>query len=157
MYNRLIDGRSLWEQPSYIYSTPGRLNYASNLEASTIKSYTYSDDEFKAIIEDIWEEAYATILNINVILDNAEQKRGSVLVESDYNLIKGDLLALRAFLHFDMLRLFGPVYSRNPDQLCIIYNDSRTAQAYPQLSARSIIYDHFDSRPERCRRVPSRV
>ena len=151
VYNRLIDdvlyGKNLtWGMLDIMgkrYATPGRLNYASNLEASTIKSYTYSDDEFKAIIEDIWEEAYATILNINVILDNAEQKRGSVLVESDYNLIKGDLLALRAFLHFDMLRLFGPVYSRNPDQLCIIYNDSRTAQAYPQLSARSIIYDHL--------------
>ncbi|HBB08313.1 MAG TPA: hypothetical protein DCZ73_11245, partial [Bacteroides sp.] len=108
VYNRLIDdvlyGKNLtWGMLDIMgkrYATPGRLNYASNLEASTIKSYTYSDDEFKAIIEDIWEEAYATILNINVILDNAEQKRGSVLVESDYNLVKGDLLALRAFLHF---------------------------------------------------------
>lgn len=151
VYNRLIDdvlyGKNLtWGMLDIMgkrYATPGRLNYASNLEASTIKSYTYSDDEFKAIIEDIWEEAYATILNINVILDNAEQKRGSVLVESDYNLVKGDLLALRAFLHFDMLRLFGPVYSRNPDKLCIVYNDTRTAQAYPQLSARSIVYDHL--------------
>ena len=151
VYNRLIDdvlyGKNLtWGMLDIMgkrYQTPGRLNYASNLEASTIKSYTYSDDEFKAIIEDIWEEAYATILNINVILDNAEQKRGSVLVESDYNLVKGDLLALRAFLHFDMLRLFGPVYSRNPDKLCIVYNDTRTAQAYPQLSARSIVYDHL--------------
>lgn len=151
VYNRLIDdvlyGKNLtWGMLDIMgkrYATPGRLNYASDLEASTIKSYTYSDDEFKAIIEDIWEEAYATILNINVILDNAEQKRGSVLVESDYNLVKGDLLALRAFLHFDMLRLFGPVYSRNPDKLCIVYNDTRTAQAYPQLSARSIVYDHL--------------
>ena len=42
-----------------------------------------------------------------------------------------------------MLRLFGPVYSRNPDQLCIPYNDSRTAQVYEQLSASSIIYDHL--------------
>ena len=151
VYNRLIDdvlyGKNLtWGMLDIMgkrYPTPGRLNYASDLKASTIKSYTYSDDEFKAIIEDIWEEAYATILNINVILDNAEQKRGSVLVESDYNLVKGDLLALRAFLHFDMLRLFGPVYSRNPDKLCIVYNDTRTAQAYPQLSARSIVYDHL--------------
>ena len=151
VYNRLIDdvlyGKNLtWGMLDIMgkrYATPGRLNYASDLKASTIKSYTYSDDKFKAIIEDIWEEAYATILNINVILDNAEQKRGSVLVESDYNLVKGDLLALRAFLHFDMLRLFGPVYSRNPDKLCIVYNDTRTAQAYPQLSARSIVYDHL--------------
>lgn len=154
VYNRLLDdvlyGKNLtWGMLDIMgkrYETPGRLQYTSGsttLDASIIKAYTYSDIDFVPIIEDIWEEAYSTILNINVILDNAEQKRGSVLVESDYNLIKGDLLALRAFLHFDMLRLFGPVYSRNPDQLCIVYNDSRTAQAYPQLSARSIIYDHL--------------
>ena len=62
VYNRLIDdvlyGKNLtWGMLDIMgkrYATPGRLNYASNLEASTIKSYTYSDDEFKAIIEDIW-------------------------------------------------------------------------------------------------------
>ena len=154
VYNRLIDdvmyGKNLtWGMLDLMgkrYETHGRLTYTSgsnSLDASIISRYTYTDIDFEPIIEDIWEEAYSTILNINVILDNAEQKRGSVLVESDYNIIKGDLLALRAFLHFDMLRLFGPVYSRNPDQLCIPYNDSRTAQVYEQLSASSIIYDHL--------------
>ena len=154
VYNRLIDdvmyGKNLtWGMLDLMgkrYETPGRLSYASgsrSLDASIISSYTYTDIDFVPIIEDIWEEAYATILNINVILDNAEQKRGSVLVESDYNLIKGDMLALRAFLHFDMLRLFGPVYSRNPEQQSIPYNDGREAQVYEQLPARSVIYDHL--------------
>ena len=154
VYNRLIDdvmyGKNLtWGMLDLMgkrYETPGRLSYASgsrSLDASIISSYTYTDIDFVPIIEDIWEEAYATILNINVILDNAEQKRGSVLVESDYNLIKGDMLALRAFLHFDMLRLFGPVYSRNPEQQSIPYNDGREAQVYEQLPARSVIYDQL--------------
>lgn len=154
VYNRLIDDVMYGKNLTYgmldlmgkRYNVPDRLQYSvgsSSLNASVIAGYSYSDIDFSPIIESIWEEAYSTILNINVILDNAEQRRGTVLNEDDYNLIKGDLLALRAFLHFDLLRLFGPVYSRNPDQLCIVYNNSRTAQAYSQLSARSIIYDHL--------------
>ena len=153
VYNRLIDDVMYGKNLTYgmldlmgkRYNVPDRLQYSvgsSSLNASVIAGYSYSDIDFSPIIESIWEEAYSTILNINVILDNAEQKRGSVLVESDYNIIKGDLLALRAFLHFDMLRLFGPVYSRNPDQLCIPYNDSRTAQVYEQLSAKLLSLIH---------------
>lgn len=154
VYNRISDDVLYGQNMTYgmidimgrRYSTPSSLRYtigSQRIYASLISSYSYTDTDFQTLIESIWEEAYATILNINVILDNAEQKRGSVLTEDDYNIIKGDMLALRAFLHFDMLRMFGPVYSRNPEKICIPYNDSREAQVYEQLSARSVIYDHL--------------
>lgn len=154
VYNRIADdvlyGQNLtygmldimgrrYQIPSGLYYTIG----SQRFYASLISGFSYSDENFQAVIENVWEETYSTILNINVILDNADQKRGTLLTESDYNLIRGDMLGLRAFLHFDMLRLFGPVYSRNPEQLCIAYNDSRTAQVYEQETARSIIYDHL--------------
>lgn len=150
VYNRLISdvmyGKNLtWGMLDILalhYQTPASLMY-EGFSAATLTSYNYSDDNVATLIENIWEEAYATILNINVILENADARRGTILSETDYNLIKGDLLALRAFLHFDILRMFGPVYSRHPEQLCIPYADSRTAQVYEQLSARNIIYDHL--------------
>ena len=154
VYNRIADDVLYGQNLTYgmldimgrRYQVPSGLYYTINSQrfyASLIAGYSYSDENFQSAIESIWEEAYSTILNINVILDNAEQKRGSILTEDDYNLIRGDMLGLRAFLHFDLLRMFGPVYSRNPEQLCIAYNDSREAQVYEQLTARSIIYDHL--------------
>lgn len=149
-YNRLISDVMYGKNLSYglldilaqHYYTPMSLSY-DGVQASLITSYSYTDEDVADIMESIWEEAYATILNVNVILDNAEQRRGTVLDDTDYNLIKGDMLALRAFLHFDLLRMFGPVYSRNPQQVCIPYNDSRNVQAYEQLTAQSVIYDHL--------------
>ena len=82
--------------------------------------YIYLDSELGAI----WKAAYQDILNINVILKNLTEQNGRVLNNIDHNLIKGDLLALRAFLHFDMLRLFGTVYSRDAETPVIPYNNT---------------------------------
>lgn len=155
VYNRLVEDALYGKNLTYglidlmgrRYSASSELMYSisgvKDFNASLATNHTYSDIDLSDAIEMIWEDMYAAILNINVILDNAEQKKGSVLIEKDYNLIKGDLLSLRAFLHFDLLRMFGPVYSRNPEQLSIPYNDSREAQVYDLLSAKSIIYDHI--------------
>ena len=101
--------------------------------------YTYLDNELNAI----WKAVYQDILNINVILKNIEEQNGSVLGNIDAKLIKGDLLALRAFLHFDILRLFGTVYSKDSDTPIIPYNNSADAIAHTLLSSKDIIYNHL--------------
>ena len=152
VYNRLTEEALYGKNLTYglidlmgrRYSAPSDLVYSvsgvNDFSASLATNHTYSDIDLSDAIETIWENMYADILNINVILDNAEQKKGSVLFEKDYNLIKGDLLALRAFLHFDLLRMFGPVYSRDPEQLSIPYNNSREAQIYDLLSTDDFLY-----------------
>ncbi|MDD6506260.1 MAG: RagB/SusD family nutrient uptake outer membrane protein [Prevotellaceae bacterium] len=99
--------------------------------------YIYLDSELGAI----WKAAYQDILNINVILKNLTEQNGRVLNNIDHNLIKGDLLALRAFLHFDMLRLFGTVYSRDAETPVIPYNNTAEAQAYALKSSKDIVYN----------------
>lgn len=58
--------------------------------------------------EMIWAGAYSAIANINQILEFHEKNRAvferTPITDS---LIKGEMLALRAFLHFDMMRLYG--------------------------------------------------
>jgi starch-binding outer membrane protein, SusD/RagB family len=60
-------------------------------------------------IESTWSGMYAAIARANYILKNIEAKK-SVLSETAYNIIKGEALALRGFLHFDLLRLYAPAY-----------------------------------------------
>ena len=75
-------------------------------------NFKYSNSTLQSSLNYVWQEAYQTILNANVILQGVDEQKG-VLPDIDKNLIKGDLLALRAFLHFDLLRLFGTVYSQD--------------------------------------------
>lgn len=55
--------------------------------------------------------------------------------------MKGELLALRAFLHFDMLRLFGPIYKEDLSAPSIPYNESVKIMNLPLLSADSIVHN----------------
>jgi hypothetical protein len=69
--------------------------------------YNFQDPELKATFKNIWESSYTGIANLNNILDNVESRQ-NVFTGNNYNTIKGEALALRAFLHFDLLRMFAP-------------------------------------------------
>ena len=85
-----------------------------------LASYKYDTDYWRARMNETWNKAYSLILNCNLLLENIE-KTGVRFSGDNYKVIKGEALALRAMLHFDMLRLFGPVYSRYPEMLSIPY------------------------------------
>ncbi|MEI3419970.1 MAG: hypothetical protein V8R91_02295 [Butyricimonas faecihominis] len=52
-----------------------------------------------------------------------------MLNEQEKKVLTGEALALRAFLHLDMLRLFGPVYVKDPSAEAIPYNESDKVSA----------------------------
>ena len=101
---------------AYVIGTDNSVwgNYADLAE------YEYGTDYWRARMNETWNKAYSLILNCNLLLENLES--ADIRFSGDnYKVIKGEALALRAMLHFDMLRLFGPVYSRNPEMLSIPY------------------------------------
>lgn len=89
-------------------------NYADLAE------YEYGTEYWRARMNETWNKAYSLILNCNLLLENLEST-GVKFSGDNMKVIKGEAIALRAMLHFDMLRLFGPVYSRNPQALSIPY------------------------------------
>lgn len=71
-----------------------------------IKNYEYTSSVVMSRIEEIWLKAYNVIANINNELDFLDKKK-NLLDPINYSIIKGELLALRAYIHFDLIRLFG--------------------------------------------------
>jgi len=53
----------------------------------------------------IWSKMYGAIYQCNMMLSYLDNIRTDV----DYNLIKGELLGLRAYIHLEIFKLFGPV------------------------------------------------
>jgi len=81
----------------------------------------YGEDGVKANIKTTWTDMYVTIGNINHFLKNIELYK-AVLTEAQYRQYKGEALALRAFLHFDLYRMFAPAYQESlPTQETIPY------------------------------------
>lgn len=105
-----------------------------------LTEWDYSNETVISNLKSIWGEAYQTIMNINVILKNLEEK-GNILPFKEYQMLKGEMLACRAMIHFDMLRLFGPVYSKNPEGRGIPYNESTKTSILPILDAATVLND----------------
>ncbi|MFT4093526.1 MAG: RagB/SusD family nutrient uptake outer membrane protein [Niabella sp.] len=91
------------------------------------KALNYSSDEVMEYTQAIWDTAYNAIAGLNKIIANTEKYR-SVLTGTNYALIRGEAMGLRALLHFEVLRIFGPEYVTGAGVKAIPYK--KTADQY---------------------------
>lgn len=102
-----------------------------------LSNYQYGTEYWRNRLDQTWNKAYALILNCNKILENIDQNQG-LFTGGNYYAVKGETLALRAMLHFDMLRLFGPVYAKDSDKKAIPYYNKQTNSPEPILTAKEV-------------------
>jgi hypothetical protein len=100
--------------------------------------YEYSDASTKTYISSIWSGMYTTIANVDNILTQVDAKQ-SIFSGNNYNLIKGESLALRALLHFDLLRLFGPAPIVDGNRKSIAYPKTFGNSVYPLLTVNQVM------------------
>jgi hypothetical protein len=100
-----------------------------------LMNFNYTGSTVQSRISNIWSGLYNLIANINLILKNCEEHR-EALPDDYYHIVRGEALALRAYLHFDLFRLFGPVYSVNPDISSIPYYKEFVLDVAPSYSCR---------------------
>lgn len=102
-----------------------------------LSNYQYGTEYWRNRQDQTWNKAYALILNCNKILENIDQNQ-DLFTGGNYYAVKGEALALRAMLHFDMLRLFGPVYAKDSDKKAIPYYNKQTNSPEPILTAKEV-------------------
>lgn len=91
------------------------------------KLLNYTSGEVMGYTNSIWTKSYTAIAGLNKILINSEKKR-AVLSAQNYAITRAEALALRAYLHFELLRLFGPEFSAGAGLKAIPYK--KTADEY---------------------------
>jgi len=99
------------------YST---IDPASSVQLQQTQLLNYTSTEVAGYTNDIWSTSYSAIAAANKIIIHTETDR-PVLTNSSYALLRGEALALRAFIHFDLLRMFGPEYTTGANQKAIPY------------------------------------
>ncbi|TJZ63044.1 RagB/SusD family nutrient uptake outer membrane protein [Sphingobacterium olei] len=116
-------------------------NY-SGLNYDDMANYDYVATLPQQYIENVWSNMYQAVSNTNNILAKIDQY--PVFRGDNYAIIKGEALALRAFIHFDLLRCFGANYMVSPNQPAIPYVTRYTSKQTNQSTVSETITQILD-------------
>ncbi len=122
-----------------VYSATGLTVY--NPYGIVVREYDYDNSVVEPLIQAIWSDSYNAIANCNNIVGRITGEvpskfRGG---EEEQNMIHGEALALRALLHFDLLRLFAPAPVTNPAGNYIPYFENYPSIYEPDKSVTEIL------------------
>ncbi len=110
------------------------------------QKFNFSDANFISRKDNTWGGLYNAIVNANLILANIDQKK-SVFSGDEYALVKGEALALRGYLHFDVFRMFGSSFASSGAGSAVgipyvtTYSNKVTASSSPEDVMKFIIAD----------------
>lgn len=93
---------------------------AANDRVESIQRYDYKHSLVETSLLEVWRDMYYNISNINSVLLNLENFTPESM--RHYNLYKGEALGLRAFMHFDLVRLYTENIQRNASASGIPYS-----------------------------------
>ncbi len=137
MTDEMLYGRALsWSTIELMAGQFVPLQASSNNDYS-ISNYSYTSSNALSYINGVWSKAYTVIANANNALKYIELNK-AILDNINYQMIKGELLSIRAFMHFDLMRLYGygNLSGRNDiaSKFAIPYVTSLSKEMTPQLS-----------------------
>ena len=94
-------------------TTIERLISAWDFTAATTEAYlnnhNYTAEGSQNAFNSIFQQQYKTIASINALLSKIDENKDVFKNPDLYKMIKSEALALRAFIHLDLMRLWGPI------------------------------------------------
>lgn len=100
--------------------------------------YKYGEDNVKSTCLQVWSNMYTAIANANNVIAHVDQDT-EVLTPLIRGIVKGEMLGARAFMHFDLLRMFGKPYSVGTDDETIPYVDAVSRLPFKRLSQKEVL------------------
>lgn len=104
----------------------------ANTTEAALGKFDFSEAGAEAAFAAIYNKEYRIIAGANSILEEIDVRKDVFKTSEMYEVIKGECLAIRAFCHFDILRLFGPVPADIPagNILAYVKEVSKTPQVH---------------------------
>ncbi len=101
--------------------------------------YDYENVAVRPTIESVWSGLYNNIANLNLLLEHIDRANKNIFVGHNWEVTKGEALGLRAFLLFDLLRIFSSSHAAEPSAPAIPYVDSYSTKITPQMKVSEVL------------------
>ena len=105
-----------------------------NQSVTALGQYNYGNTSVKNVFASVWTDMYNNISNVNSVINAPLVENATTYPATIY---RGEALALRAFMHFDLMRLFA-------DQITVKPN----ADGIPYATQFSLVAPDFESLAE---------
>lgn len=123
------------------------MSYTYDVSASKVdvfkqaKEYSYNEAAFKNQSEQLWRIAFNCIANANNLIQNLEQESDDFFSEKldQKNLMMGEAYAARAYVHFDLLRLYAPSPKLDDQDVYIPYVDYFPCKFAKRLTVKEML------------------
>ena len=112
-----------------------------NTKVTRLLNYDYSHSTLRSLFQSAWTAMYANISNANSVLNSPMVAEAT---DYPYKIYRGEALALRAMMHFDLLRLFAQQITVTPDASGIPYATDFSLKT-PEFLTAAQVYDHIVS------------
>lgn len=123
----------------FVSSLAKNYNLTTGAKFYDASQLNYLSAETIGIGSDIWSNGYNAIAGANKIIQNTEKRR-DILSDQSYGLFRGEALALRAYMHFELLRLYGPEYVSGLTKKAIPYKkDVNQYTVVPSTTQNAVI------------------
>ena len=108
---------------------------------TAIQNHDWNSNYVTPLTEGMWRAGYFSIANANKVLYELDEKPDIVSDRIERNLMKGELLALRAYIHFDLMRMFGLAQLKEADldKYTVPYATSYDKEPAPQKTYRETL------------------
>lgn len=106
------------------------------------KWYEFPSSKTETYVNTLWKKSYKTIADVNNLLAWIDKNKDVIVTEGYYDIMKGEALGLRAFLYFDLMRLYGPwgpTYRSNPENPSIPYRTELSREDKKLASAKAVL------------------
>lgn len=107
----------------------------TNSAEYAFKSFDYANSSVESQFKSVYNELYNIILQANDIITHIDAN-GAEVIKSEYkrNVVKGEALALRAYCHFDLLRIFGQLPQGATKNVSLPYSEVTGVEDRPLYS-----------------------
>lgn len=102
-------------------------------------NYLYTADNFISKSENIYAGGYNAIANLNNLIENIDRRGNTGFSGVNFHVIRGEAYGLRAFMHFDLLRLFAASAAASPSGQTLPYVNSIGTLPKPRLGMDAFI------------------
>ena len=143
IYGRMLDGSLYGGHMTFNFMEKLVQRYDNNKDSEAVRAKIYdykNQSDPKNTLASIWSAMYQDIANINNLLANLETNGEYIETEGYWEMIKGEALGLRAFHYFDLLRMWGPIYTRDSTAKTVPFRDKFNSDKVAPMPANELAH-----------------